>query len=316
MIPRRTALAALGAVAAAATGRVPALAQAGPLRVGVIPVFDVAPLYAAQQQGYFAAEGVAVEPTIVRGGAAAIPAITGGSLDSAYANAPSVVLALSRGLDLRIILQGVAAGKTPPDPGAIVKRKDDAVASGKDLEGRVVGCNALRDISWMFMVGWIKATGGNPDKVQIVEIPIPATAEAIKQKRLDAAFLPDPFMTVALGDPELAVLGWPMSKVYADGPIAFFVIPGQLATQRPTEVRAFIRGYKRGAAWVNANLGKESLFSLIAGYSGMHIDLVRRTKIPPANADVAPDALQRAAALLTYTGISTGNVDLRGKIFT
>ena len=39
--------------------------------MGLIPIWDVGPFYAAQQQGYFAAENVSVAPQVIRGGAVA-----------------------------------------------------------------------------------------------------------------------------------------------------------------------------------------------------------------------------------------------------
>ena len=49
--------------------------------MALVPIWDVAPYYAAEQQGYFAAENLACSPFIVRGGAAgASPAVVSGSL--------------------------------------------------------------------------------------------------------------------------------------------------------------------------------------------------------------------------------------------
>lgn len=150
----------------------------------------------------------------------------------------------------------------------------------------------------------------------MVEVPIAAMAEAIKGKRIDTAFLPDPFMTIALGDPALTLLDWPMSKVYAQGPGALYVVTPQLAAERTRDVRAFVRAYTRGAAWINANTGKDALYGLIANYSQMNVDVVRRMRMPAANAPVIPSSLARVTALMTYTGIATGGVDLRTKIFS
>jgi ABC-type nitrate/sulfonate/bicarbonate transport system substrate-binding protein len=95
-----------------------------------------------------------------------------------------------------------------------------------------------------------------------------------------------------------------------------YVITPQLAAQRPRDVRAFVRAYRRGAAWVNANAGKDALFALIGGYSQMNMDILRKVKMPPANADIIPSSLPRVTALMTYTGIPTGGVDLRTKVFS
>jgi len=314
-ISRRANLTAMaGAIATAALPRI-ARADAAPLRVALVPIFDVAPYYAADQQGYFTAENLAPTVQFVRGGAAAIPALVGGSFDTIYANGTSIVQAIARGLDLRIILEGSPIGAHPPDPGALLRRKGEPLRTGKDMEGKVVGVNALRDVQWMFVMAWVKETGGDPDKVQIIEVPLPAMVDALKAKRVDAALVLDPFMTMGLADPTIELLDWALSRVYAGGPVAFFAITPELAASRPNDVRAFIRAYRRGAAWVNANSGKDPYVKLISGYTNITPDLVRQMKPVPAQADIIPGSLGHLTALMTQTGLLTANVDLRSKIF-
>jgi NitT/TauT family transport system substrate-binding protein len=307
-----------GLTAAATAAALPAPAGAADpvaLRVGLIPIWDVAPYYAAEQQGYFAAENLAVTPQVVRGGAVGIPAMAGGTFDMVYSNGVSIVQAIARGIDLRIVIEGAPLGKTPPDPGALLKRKGDPLRTGTDLAGKVVGVNALRDIQWMFVRAWIKATGGEPDNVQMVELGLPAMIDTIKAKRVDAALVLDPFLTIGLGDPEIELLDWPLSKVYPSGPTAFFVTTPQIVEKRAAEIRAFVRAYKRGVAWINGNAGKDAFVSLIADFTKISPDLIRRIKAPPANADVFPNTLPMLTALMQQTGLLTANVDLRPKVF-
>jgi NitT/TauT family transport system substrate-binding protein len=312
---RRTAL--VGMSAAAVTSLLPRTARAEPaqLRVGIIPIVGVAPYYAAVQQGYFGAENVAVTTQVVRAGAAAIPALVGNSFDIIYSNGTSIVEAIAKGIDLRIIIQSAPIGKTPPDPGALIRRKGEQLRSGKDLEGKVVAINAVRDTQWMFLKAWVKQTGGDPEKVQIIEVALPAMLEALKAKRVDAALVLDPFMTFAFGDPAVELLDWPLSKVYPGGSVAFFAITPQMAEQRPSDVRAFVRAYKRGVTWLDANEGTDAYFALLAGFTGLDQTVVRKMKLAPAHADIIPSVLPRLTALMTQTGLLTTPVDLRSKVF-
>jgi NitT/TauT family transport system substrate-binding protein len=312
---RGAGLAAAGAALVTA-GRGPALADPVPMRVGIIPISGNAAYYAADKLGYFSAENLAVSSQTIRGGAAAIPAMVGGSLDITYSNGTSIVQAIERGIDLRIVIEGTIMTSGPPDPGALLKRRGDPIRTGKDVEGKIVAVNALRDVQWMFVKAWVSATGGDPDKVQIVEFALPAMVDAIKQKRVDAALIIDPYMTVALDDPAVELLDWPMSKVFPGGPVAFFTVTPELTQARPNDVRAFVRAYKRGAAWVNANQGKDPFFNLVAEFTGLNPDLVRRMKPVPVPADINPATLPRLTALMRQTGLLAANVDLRSKIFT
>jgi len=315
-ITRRASIAALGVAAAAGTLRPAVSADLIPMRCGILPISGTAPYYAAIKQGYFAAEGLAMTTEVVRGGAAAIPALLGGSLDVVYSNGTSIVQAIARGLDVRLLVLGTTMTSAPPDPGALLKRKDAPLRTGRDLEGMVVAANAVRDVQWMFIKAWVSFTGGDPDKVQIIEVAVPSMVEAIKQKRVATALVIDPYMTVALDDPDIDLLDWPMSKVFPHGPVAFFAISGNTAQRHPDQARAFFRAYKRGATWVNANEGKEPYFDLVAEYSGMNVDLVRRMKTVPAASDVIVSELPKLTNLMRQTGLLDTNVDLRSKIFT
>jgi NitT/TauT family transport system substrate-binding protein len=314
-ISRRTGLLAIGAALSAALPK-PALAEPAQMRVGIIPISGNAPYYAAAEQGFFAAENVAATAQVIRGGAAAIPALVGGSFDVVYSNGTSIVQAIARGIDLRVVIEGTIMTSAPPDPGALLKRKGEPIHTGKDLERKVVAVNALRDVQWMFVKAWVDATGGNAENVQIVEIALPAMVEALKQKRVDAALVVDPYMTVAFDDPAVELLDWPMSKVFPGGPVAFFAVTPEMCERRPNDVRAFVRAYRRGAVWCNANAGKDAFFNLIAEFTGMNVDLVRRMKPVPAPTDIVPSSLPRLTALMRQTGLLDTNVDLRTKIFT
>jgi NitT/TauT family transport system substrate-binding protein len=314
-VTRRAGLLAMGAALSAAAVK-PAQADPIPLRVGIIPISGTAAYYAAQKQGYFTAENLAVTSTVIRGGAAAIPALVGGSFDIVYSNGTSIVQAIAKGIDLRIIIEGTIMVSTPPDPGALLKRKGEPMRTGKDLEGKTVAVNALRDLQWMVVKAWVTSTGGDPEKVQIVEVALPAMVEALKQKRVDAALVLDPYMTVALDDPTIELVDWPFSKVFAGGPVAFFAVTPETAQKRPQDVRAFVRAYRRGATWLNANEGKDVVFSLIAEYTGMNVDLVRRMRPIPTPPDIVPASLPRLTTIMRQTGLLDTNVDLRTKIFT
>jgi NitT/TauT family transport system substrate-binding protein len=151
-LSRRSSLVALSAVLGGALTK-PALAEPIPLRVGIIPISGNAAYYAADKLGYFAAENLAVTSQVIRGGAAAIPAMVGGSLDVTYSNGTSIVQAIERGIDLRLAIEGTIMTSAPPDPGALLKRKGDPIRTGKDVEGKVIAVNALRDVQWMFGEG-------------------------------------------------------------------------------------------------------------------------------------------------------------------
>ena len=77
------------------------------MRVSIVPIFTVAAQFAADKQGYFAAEGIAVSTQPVQGGTVGIPGLVSGSDDKHFANSiPRLTARSSAGIDLRLIAQG------------------------------------------------------------------------------------------------------------------------------------------------------------------------------------------------------------------
>jgi NitT/TauT family transport system substrate-binding protein len=316
-ISRRAALAGAGATLATLSVRLPAFAAPAAVRVSTVAIFAVAPLYAADAQGYFAAENLVLNTEPVQSGAAGVPALVSGQFDILYDNIASTISAIDRGIDLRIILGGTPNPPKPPGNSALMKRRSDGFKTGKDLEGKVIGVNGVRGINWVLTRSWVKMTGGDPDKVQFLELPNPAQIAAIKANRIDAAYVVDPFMTVALGDPDVESFGWPATQVFPGGINGLWVVTPETIAQRTAMVRAFQRAYRRGAAWVNANLGNDAYYKLVSGFTKIEPGLLARMNNLPAGTAVTAANIQPMVNLMRENGLlSSANIDMRTKIFS
>ncbi|MFD0472469.1 ABC transporter substrate-binding protein [Nonomuraea thailandensis] len=73
------------------------------MKVSVIPILDVAPVYLGDQQGFFAAEGLKLELVTAQGGAAIVPAVVSGQVDFGFSNFTSLIVAASKGLPLKVV---------------------------------------------------------------------------------------------------------------------------------------------------------------------------------------------------------------------
>src|SRR5579875_1792657 len=266
---RRDALAALGGIFAMASAP-PATAADSDLplvHVGIIPIFAVAPHFAAVKFGYFAAEGIATTTQPVQGGAIGIPGLVSGSFDILYANCISTLTALERGIDLRIVAEATTIPTHPPDVDALFIRNGDPIHNGKDLEGKVIAINVKYDLMWLVMQGYVQKTGGEVNKISYREVPVPSMLDALKNHEVDAALVLDPFMTKAMGDPEFEIAGWPSSMVMPGMPSSFWITSGQTADTKTKLIAAYQRGFLKGVAWFNEHIGKPEFIDLVAGYT-------------------------------------------------
>src|SRR5690242_6875038 len=65
------------------------------LKVGVIPIADVAPLYVGMEQGFFKDEDLTIEPQLAEGGAAIVPSVISGDYQIGFSNTTSLIIAAS-----------------------------------------------------------------------------------------------------------------------------------------------------------------------------------------------------------------------------
>jgi len=314
-ISRRDALLGIGGTLA--TLPIAAAMAADPplVRVSIVPIFAVAPQFAADKFGFFTAEGIATTTQPVQGGAIGIPGLVSGSFDILYSNAISVLTALERGIDLRIIAEATPIAEQPPDPGALLQRKGAGLKSGKDLEGKTVGVNVRFDIQWMVVQGWIKKTGGDTTKVTYREVPLPSMLDALRGGQVDAALVLDPFMTIGLSDPAFEMLGWPLSTTMPGLPSSLWIVTGTFAETKADVLRAYLRGFMKGVDWVNAHMGDEEYLQLVASFTKTDTKLLAKMVAGKQPTHINVDAIKRLVTLMKEFDLLKTDLNVEPKIF-
>jgi NitT/TauT family transport system substrate-binding protein len=250
----------------------PAAAGAGEIttvRVGVLPVGDVAPLFLGVEKGFFHAEDLKIEPQFADGGAAIVPAVMSGDLDIGFSNVTSLAIAASELLPVRIIAHGAAAGTDADDaPDALMVREDSDIRTARDLEGKTVAVNALNNVSTLATNRALERSGVDYRDVEYTEVPYPEIPAAVAAGRVDAAFVVEPFVTDIKRAGGRAILH-PMERTERNYTIATYFASERFIEGEPDVLERFVRAVKR------SNL-----------YAQRHPDEVRRavpgyTKTPP-----------------------------------
>lgn len=279
------------------------------LRVSVIPIVDVAPIYAAIKEGYFKAEGLEVDTSPVAGGAGGIPGLMGGAYDFVFSNVVSIVLARSQGLPLKIVAPGSAARNTPPDLAAVFVRKGENLKRGADLQGKSMAVNTRNNIIWLYGREWVAQTGGDANKVNYREVPFPQMTDALKGKQVDSIFVVEPFVSKALADPALEVVAYPYPLVQPTGvSVSQYVATEDFIAKNPETVRKFAAAMKKGAQWVNANMGNRQFAELVGGYTRMDPSQVTQMTIANAPLSVPNDSVDKTITLMTRHGMLTAPI--------
>jgi NitT/TauT family transport system substrate-binding protein len=301
--------------ASALGAAVPAFAQTTRLRVSTIPIVDTAPLQVAMAKGFFAAEGLEIDTTPTAGGAAGLPALAAGQVQITFSNIISIVLGAKQGLGFQVIAAGAGTGDTPPDLAGLVSKKGAPFKTGKDFEGKRIAVNTRNNVIWLFAREWVRATGGDPDKVTYLEVPFPQMTDAVKGDRVDGAFVVEPFLSSAITNEGLQLVGWPYNTVQKRIPVGMYAATKAFIDQNPAVIEKFTRAYNKGVDWTNANKTTEEWMKIVSGYTKLPLEKVKGLTVPPYEKTVDPAGVDAVVNLMRRNALTEGPFDAKALLY-
>jgi len=166
------------------------------VKIGLIPIADVAPVFVGIKQGFFKEQGIELEPQFAAGGAAITPAVISGDFDIGFSNTVSLLIAASKGLPVQIISQGVLGGPDESKPWAdVLIPKGSDIKDPKGLEGKTIAANTLNNICEVTINATLEQKGVDVSTLKYTEIPFPDMIGALEKGRVDAACVVEPFVS-------------------------------------------------------------------------------------------------------------------------
>ncbi|MCX4438306.1 MULTISPECIES: ABC transporter substrate-binding protein [Streptomyces] len=223
------------------------------VKVGVIPIVDVAPLYLGQQKGFFSKRGLKLSMTTAQGGAAIVPGVVSGQFQFGFSNMTSLMIAQSQNVPVKAVVNGVAStGVAGKDFGAITVKKGSPIKSAKELEGKKVAVNTLKNINETAVRESVRKAGGDPSKVKFVELAFDQMPAALDGGRIDAAMVVEPALATvkSQGATEIASS---LVDVAKDLTVAMYFTSTQYEQKNPDVVKKFQEATAESLAYADAH---------------------------------------------------------------
>jgi NitT/TauT family transport system substrate-binding protein len=251
---RSDSLAIIGAFAACGP-RAIAAQTAAPIRVLYEPIDTATAVFAARDLGFFSRAGVAVDLQPMNTGSAMIASAVSGSVDIVLPNVLSIAIAVEKGIPIEIVAPNVVYNAKAPSTLMLVD-STSAIDTAADLNGKTIAVNVLNGLAWIAARTWIDKNGGDSKTVRFVELPFPAMPEALHAKRVDAAVIAEPALSVAR--PNSRVLAPVYSAISPAFPIDAWTAPAAWVNANRDAARRFATAMHDACAWANANHDKSA----------------------------------------------------------
>jgi NitT/TauT family transport system substrate-binding protein len=223
---------------------------AASINVAIVPIDSDAQFYYADTLGYFKQRGLDVNLTSIGKGSAILAAVIGGSVDVGVANPISVITAYKRGVDLTCIAPSSFYESSSPST-AMMVANGSPIKGPKDLNGKTIGVNALKDLTQLGAMAWIDKNGGDSSKVKFAELGFPQMIPALVQNRVDAIVVAEPILSTTKG--AARILSKPYDAVAPLFPVGCFFVTSSYARENAAMLGRLVDTLRDAGAWANAH---------------------------------------------------------------
>ena len=275
------------------------------VNVGVIAIVDVAPIYLGKAKGFFTKQNIDLTMEQAQGGAAIVPAVVSGQYQFGFSNVVSLLLGASKNVPIKVVANGNNATADPKKDFSGLIVKDPAITRPKDLEGKTVAANTLKNIVATSVNELVRKDGGDPSKVKYVEVAFPDQAAALEGGRVQAIFLVEPFVS------SVKPKGWKQLGSFAtvspNMMIADYFTSAQLLGEKPDLAKRFTAALKESLAYADAH--PDEVRQIVTTYTTIKADAAAAMTLPKYNPEIDKASLDLMNGLMVKDGLLTAPVD-------
>jgi NitT/TauT family transport system substrate-binding protein len=278
------------------------------LKVGVIPIADVAPLYLGRKKGFFAEQKLTIQPQLAEGGAAITPAVVSGNFQIGFSNTVSLLIAASKKLPVQIISQGVLAGTSEDQAWAdLLVEKAGPIKQPKDLEGKTIAVNTLKNICEVTIKASLERDGVDIGKLKFTEVPFPEMNAALDAGRVDAACAVEPFVSQGKAGKARGIDPFYV-RTAPDLTVATYFTSTGYAKQNPEVVDRFVKAMNKSLTYAQSH--PDEVRKVLLEYTQIPPKVAAAIKLPVWRTDLNRPTIEKLSELSLKYGLIDKQPDL------
>jgi NitT/TauT family transport system substrate-binding protein len=277
--------------------------QVTPVSATVLAASTLAPVYAGAKNGVFTKAGIDLTLTQAAP-SAVVPAVVSGSSTVGYLAIPSILLAASKGLPIRIVAN---AGASPDSP--VVVPNDSPVKSYADLKGKRIAVPNLGGLGQFAVVGALLNNGVDPKSVQLLEVPFGDMESALDRGTVDAAWLIQPFAGLAEKHGKTRSLGSSVeaADMTAMGSAYFFTLD-ETVQKNPDLMNRFVDAVKQSNSYGLTHV--QEMVGIVPSFAKVPPEVLGPKLVSATYGEIPIDQLKRVNDFMVKNGFLTKSVDI------
>ena len=276
------------------------------VRVAALPIAETGALWAAIDEGIFEDHGIEVEVVPAQGGAQAIPALLSGDIQFAIGQPFGPFRADGQNLGVVIIGNYADSLEEGKDVYAVVSLAESGITGPADLAGKRVSVNSLGAAGDVTIMKAVEDAGGDPATIEFVEVGFPDAQAQLEAGNIDAAWVPDPFMSrIVDGGGNLVV--HPYQATIPGLSLLTNITTQELIDSDPELVSNFAAAMTEALDWATAN--EDGVRAAISTNMEIPEEAAAGITLPTFTSEITVSDLEELAALAVEFGVLDAEPD-------
>ncbi|GGM35253.1 sulfonate ABC transporter substrate-binding protein [Longimycelium tulufanense] len=267
------------------------------LRVGVLPVPDVAPLHLADRQGLFSRAGLDVELVKMDLAGENKVDLDDGPVDVLFDSYVSLLTNYGASGNIRFVSEAYEAS---PGVTALVVPERSAFRRLPDRKQPKIAVNNLKGLGVLLTSAIMTPLGVRQDDVRWVHMPFQDMGGALERGEVDTAWLIEPFITNLRLSSGIAILADTADGPTADIPLSGYACSARFAEQNPRTLatfrRALVEAQKRAA-------DRAAIERILPSYTGIDPSTAALMSVGSYPPSLTAVKIQRVADLMHTFGL-------------
>lgn len=270
------------------------------IKVGYVPIADCLQIYVAQDKGFFEKQGLSVELIPLQSGPRIIEALVAKSVDAGVSNVVSTIIAHSKGVPIVAITGGPLETETRKTK-ALMVLPNSTIKEPKDLAGKTIAVNALRNIEHVMLQQYLIKNGIPVESVKVVEAPFPQMEGILKGGSADAVMAIEPYISLSLKNNSAQILGHPYTDFRSRNVVTSYDVTTDWLKENPATGKKFADAINEATEFISKNDAEAR--QILIKYTNIPQDVAQNVVIPEFQGKYQPDELQPWIEELVKQGI-------------
>lgn len=238
------------------------------LTIGVMSSMDYFPIAVAKEKGFFQQEGVGVTVNKFYSANERDAAFQSGNLDGTILDYTGAAIQQAGGIDLKLTSQCDGSF-------VLVATNESDINSIYDLKNKrlAVSRNTVIDFCTDWVLQEANIALSDADKVEINKIPL--RLEMLRNERIDATVLPDPFVTIALESGNKNIVDIKDMGLRVTG----IVFHDAVIANKEAAIKSFYHAYNLAVEFINSQ-PPSTFEDLLVAEIGIPSELVSKIELP------------------------------------